>query len=102
MNRSLSLFLVLLLSACAPGLSSCGSEAEEERLRIVGTVRHVDLEGGFFGIVAEDHKQYEPVNLPDEFKEDGLPVEIKAVILRDVVGFRQWGQHIAIEEISRR
>lgn len=102
MNRSLSFLLLLLLVAGAPSLSSCGSDGEEEKLHVTGTVLYVDLEGGFFGIVAEDGKQYEPVNLPDEFQLDGSPVEVKAIPKRDAVGIHQWGRIIVIEEIARR
>lgn len=102
MTRCAPLFLLLLLAACAPGLSSCGGDAEDERLHIAGTITKVDMEGGFFGILGQDGKQYEPANLPEDFMADGLPVEVKAVPLRDAVSFRQWGQPIIIDEITRR
>ena len=40
-----------------------------------GTVKYIDLEGGFYGIVDETGKEYLPLNLKDEFKVDGLKVE---------------------------
>jgi hypothetical protein len=44
-----------------------------------GTVRYIDLEGGFFGIIANNGVHYEPHNLPPEFAVDGLRVIFRAV-----------------------
>ncbi|MHC4260864.1 MAG: hypothetical protein ACYSTF_10720 [Planctomycetota bacterium] len=44
-----------------------------------GTVRYIDLEGGFFGIVGDNGVHYEPHNLPPEFAVDGLRVIFRAV-----------------------
>jgi hypothetical protein len=102
MNRTLTFLLMLLLVAGAPSLTSCAFDTEEETLHITGTVVFVPLEGGFLGLIDEEGHQYDPVNLPEEFHEDGLPVEVKASVLLGTVSFRQWGQAIVIEEISRR
>jgi hypothetical protein len=111
MNRLLYFVTAVLLTACAPGLLSCGgdpgeiTEGREDRIHITGTVHYLDLEGGFFGIVTVDGKKYDPANLHSEFKDcakDGVPVEVQAVLLRNMVSIHQWGQLIAIEEISCR
>jgi hypothetical protein len=100
MRPFLPLFLLLLLAACAPALTSCGGDAEEEKLHIIGTVIFVPLEGGFFGIRSEDGKPYDPINLPTDFQRDGLQVEAVAIPRLDMVSFHQWGQLIEIEEIK--
>jgi hypothetical protein len=33
-----------------------------------------DMEGGFFAIDGDDGKTYDPINLPDSFKINGLKV----------------------------
>lgn len=76
--------------------------AAREGQTITGTVRHVALEGGFYGIVAEGGRRYDPVNLPDDFKQDGLSVICRARVLRDRASFHMWGQLIEIIEIQRR
>ena len=71
-----ALCLVVCLCCC-----SCLDE-DEKVLTAEGTVRHVDVTGDCWRIVADDGVGYEPVNLPDEFKRDGLEVRFSAK-LRD-------------------
>lgn len=69
---------------------------------INGTVRHIPLEGGFYGIVADDGRHYDPVNLPVEFRQDGLSVTCRIRPARNHVSFRMWGQLVEIVDIQRR
>ncbi|MBN1362261.1 MAG: hypothetical protein JW993_16825 [Sedimentisphaerales bacterium] len=73
-----------------------------DTLLITGTVRHIPLEGGFYGIEADNNRRYDPVNLPDEFKQDGLPVACRVRILRSRASFHMWGQLVEIVDIRRR
>ena len=66
-----------------------------------GTVRYISLEGGFYGIVTDTGEKYLPLNLPEEYRVDGLRVEFKARIRRDVVTIYMWGIPIEIIEIRR-
>jgi len=66
-----------------------------------GTVQYINLEGGFYGIVGEDGNKYDPVNLPDEFKQDGLRVKFSAKILKDQMSIHMWGALIEITEIEK-
>ena len=50
-----------------------------------GTITYINLEGGFYGIVADDGEHYVPINLPSEFKVDGLRVRFKGKIRDDLV-----------------
>jgi hypothetical protein len=65
-----------------------------------GTVQYINLEGGFYGIIDEDGNKYDPVNLPDEFKQDGLRVKFSAKILKDQMSIHMWGTLIEITEIE--
>jgi hypothetical protein len=47
-------------------------------IRIVGTVRHVDVEGGEYVIVDDKDTRFNPTNLPREFQIDGTAVEADA------------------------
>jgi hypothetical protein len=65
-----------------------------------GEVKYIDLEDGFYGIVSDDGKCYDPVNLPPEFQKDGLQVSFKMKILQDQVTFHMWGTLVEILEIN--
>ena len=61
--RTISLLVMLLL--CIVTLSGCllkGKDIVEGS----GTITYINLEGGFYGIVADDGEHYVPINLPSE------------------------------------
>lgn len=66
-----------------------------------GTVRYVDIEGGFYGIVGNDGTQFQPVNLGSEWKKDGLQVSVTARPGEDGMSIYMWGQQIEIITIAR-
>ena len=72
----------------------------EEYIFINGTIKYIPLEGGFYGIIADDGKKYDPINLDQNFATDGLKVKVKAKILKDVVSFHMWGEIIKIIKIE--
>ncbi len=65
-----------------------------------GQITYVDLDGGFYGIVANDGKQYDPTNLPQNFKNDGLHVNLKMKVFNDQVSIHMWGAMVEILEIN--
>lgn len=66
-----------------------------------GTIQYIDLEGGFYGIVDDDGNKYGPVNLQDEFQEDGLRVKFSFKILTNTVSTHMWGTLIELTEIQK-
>ncbi len=50
----------------------------EQRIDGKGTIHYEDLEGGFYGILADSGERYLPINLDDTFKTDGLRVKFSA------------------------
>ncbi|MFH0990895.1 MAG: hypothetical protein V1799_12850 [bacterium] len=96
----LSLVLLLALSSLAGLVSSCDNE-DENTLRFTGTVTYIDLEGGFYGITGDDRKHYDPINLAQEFKKDGLRVRIEARERNDMGSIHMWGTLIEIHTIER-
>lgn len=87
-----------LLFSIALFTASCAVNAS--MLEGTGTVRYVPIEGGFYGIVSDDGKNYDPANLPTEFQQDNLKIRFTGKILKDRVGFHMWGEIIEIEDIS--
>lgn len=68
-------------------------------LRISGTVTFVRLEGGFYGIIADDGGEYLPLNLPPEFAEDGLSVVATIEPALNTSTIQQWGIPVTITEM---
>ncbi|HTY15883.1 MAG TPA: hypothetical protein VMC42_09280 [Methanoregulaceae archaeon] len=61
-----------------------------------GTVTWLPMEGGFFGIVSDDGKQYDPLNLPKEYAQDGMRVRFTAKTDPDMASFHMWGTIVSI------
>lgn len=72
----------------------------EDVVSATGTVRYVDLEGGFYGIVSRDDQRYLPQNLPDSLRHDGRHVRFRGTLQRDVVTIQQWGTPIELIDIA--
>lgn len=96
------LFLGILVVSVVVSLLGCGISLTDNQplMEIVGTVRWVELEGGFFGIVADDNTRYEPLNLPEAYQQDGLRVRLSARIRNDYASIFMWGTIIEILDIQ--
>ena len=88
--------LVILVFLLIP---SCASETTGLFTR-EGTIKFIDLEGGFYGINGDDGVQYDPVNLNSNFKVDGLRVRFYGTVVDDRVNIHQWGTLVSITEIE--
>lgn len=80
-------------------LFSC-SLAGPETVSEVGTVEFVEVEGGCWAIQTEEER-YEPRNLSEEFREDGLQVRFQGELRSDMVSICQIGPIIEVQEIER-
>ena len=92
--------LVLSLAGCG-GVSVPSGPENAERV-VVGEVRWMTFEGGFFAIRSWDGVTYDPLALPAAFEEDGLAVRATLRIRRDIVSFHQAGPIVEVLAISRR
>ncbi len=68
---------------------------------VTGTIRYIDLEGGFYGIETDDGARLDPVNLPADFQKDGLRVRATVERLRDRISVHMWGTLVRITAIAR-
>jgi hypothetical protein len=68
---------------------------------ITGTVRYIDVEGGFYGIEADDGTKLDPVNLPVEFQQDGVRIRVQVEPLKNRVSLRMWGRLVRIVSLER-
>jgi heat shock protein HslJ len=72
-----------------------------EGFTATGTVRFIELEGGFFGIVTPAGDNYLPLNLPAEFQVNGIQVAFTAHEEKDASTTVMWGRPIRLDSISR-
>jgi hypothetical protein len=64
---------------------------------IVGTIRRVDLEGGFWGLFSDDGRRYDPTgSLPHATQREGARVKVVVSKRNGVATFRMWGTAIDI------
>ena len=95
---SVGVFFIALSFLCAAG---CIAQETGLEITSYGTITYIDLEGGFYGFIAQDGAQYLPLDLPDEYKQDGLLVDITGVIDTDVMTIQMWGQPLRILSITK-
>jgi hypothetical protein len=81
--------------------SAAGRSGEPTKGSFTGTVRHVDLEGGFYGIETDDGVKLDPVNLPPDFQQDGVRVRVQVEPLKDRISIHMWGRLVRIASIER-
>ncbi|HED08260.1 MAG TPA: hypothetical protein ENI57_09110 [Ignavibacteria bacterium] len=65
-----------------------------------GTVVYVGVEGGFYGINADNGENYDPTNLSDEFKKDSLRVSFEYKLSENQISVHMWGKIIDIVKIE--
>jgi hypothetical protein len=104
--------LLLSIACAAPGSRSSPGNGEvsdsvpagraADQMEISGVIRYYKLEGGFFAIRGDDDQVYNPINLSEEFRQDGLPVVAKVKVRRDRMGIHQVGTLVEVVEIRKR
>jgi hypothetical protein len=96
-NKFGFLKLTMLLAIMFLAYNGCIKASLEN----TGTVKYVDVEGGFYGILSDNGQKLDPVNLKDEFKKDGLRVKFVYSLRKSGVNIHQWGKVIEIISIRK-
>ena len=96
--KKYSLVAVLAISLIAsPIVAACSRGTKV--LTFEGAVNYVALEDGFYGLVSDDGRKYDPVNLEPEYRVHGLRVRVKAMPAAVRENIHQWGTLVEIVEI---
>lgn len=74
--------------------------ARADAFELKGTVVHMALAGGFFAIKGDDGKTYDPIDLPEAFRTNGMRVIITARVRNDVSSVHMVGEIIEILDIA--
>ena len=87
-------------SSTESGATPTPTPGDPNLITKTGTVRHLDLEGGFWGIVADDSTRYDPGELDERFRQDGMRVRFDARRNEGQMSIRQWGTLVTIVRID--
>ena len=107
---------LMTMGLCVPLYAAAGEETGDKRsetvieesevtkpastlMEFVGTVVVREVEGGFYGILADDGSKYLPLYLPEVFRQSGLRVRLLARVAPDMKGFQQWGRYLHVLDI---
>jgi hypothetical protein len=71
-----------------------------DSFEIVGTVTYKNIEGGFYAIDGDNGSKYDPINLPESFRKDGLKVKVTARLKKDAMSFHMYGAIIEVVNIA--
>lgn len=75
-------------------------QAQSEAITITGTVTYKDLEGGFFGLIAEDGKRYLLQKFPNKYRQHGLVVKVTGTLRTDIMTIQQFGTPLEADEVE--
>jgi hypothetical protein len=89
-----ALLVAILIVLALPGCN------RTDRVVDTGTIVYMELEGGFFGIIDDHNRHWDPSNLPREFQADSLRVRFEGVIT-DRATAHMWGRTIELTAIKR-
>jgi len=94
------LVVATLLSACA---SPTAPAIPDGAIRVEGTVRYFNLEGGFWAVRGDDGVTYDPMNgLPAALQREHLPVTLVVKVRNDVGGIHMVGPIVEVLSIQAR
>jgi hypothetical protein len=106
MNRLTALFTgfwLLGLAGCSLPVDPAPASSENlNSLPIAGTVTFMDLEGGTWVIHGDDGSVYEPLNLPDSYRQQGLRISAEVILRKDVASIFMTGPVIELLHIRMR
>ncbi len=106
-RMTLLLLPLLLLSGCALAAQTDPSTDFSTQegaaiMHVTGKIVFIPLEGGFYGIIADDGRQFDPLGLPEEFRKDSLPIRAVLKEVEGAVSFRMWGTIVEIVKIEKK
>ena len=70
-------------------------------IHFTGKVVHLEIEGGFWGLKADDGKNYDPLDMPSQFEIEGMRVEATLRAEKDIATIHMWGTPVRVLEIKR-
>jgi hypothetical protein len=79
---------------------SLSAKAEPEQISFTATIKYMNLEGGFFGLISKEGKHWLPLNLEKEFQKDGVVIKVTGKAITGMMTIQQWGTPFSITDIE--
>lgn len=100
---AIALTLVALVGCASNGSSGeAGNTADAtEVVSDSGTIAWRAVEGGFYVIETDDGKTYDPINLPAEYRAEGLRIRFEAKVRSDLMSTHMAGTLVEITSIQK-
>lgn len=76
------------------------ADAKQGIISEAGQIRFVNLDEGFFGIIGEDGRKFEPINLAENFKINRQNITFRAKARPDILTTHMWGMPVEILDIK--
>jgi hypothetical protein len=100
--KQLWLVTAVLAMAVMGGCASKqqAADASQGIISEAGQVRHVNLDTGFYGIIGEDGRKFEPINLPANFQVNRQNVTFRVKPRPDILNSHMWGMPVEVLDIK--
>lgn len=93
---------ILLAAMLLVAIPACDEALRPDVVRVAGTVRHYDFEGGFWAVRSDDGTTYDPAGgLPLDFRQEGIRVFLHARVRPDFVTFHWVGPVVELISLRR-
>jgi hypothetical protein len=101
-KKQLKYALILLIIGTCLGfmIVSFIRGSSNEYIFGTGEIEFYPDDGGFYGIISDDGIHYEPINLPDEFKIDGLRVLFIFKLPNEATTYHLWLKIVELIDIK--
>lgn len=76
------------------------SKMDNEQIVFTATVKYMNLEGGFFGLITKEGKHWLPMNLKKEFQLDGAVLKVTGYAKKNMMTIQQWGIPFTITHVE--
>lgn len=98
-----ALGLIVLAATASCSVDTGAAAAEETTTDMIpfqGKVVWMDLEGGFWAIETQQGKHLLPTSLPEQFKQNDLPIKGKFRLLKDMMTIQMWGTPVEVGDLA--
>ncbi|MFQ5703060.1 MAG: hypothetical protein ACE5HT_03470 [Gemmatimonadales bacterium] len=93
MKRRCWLVAVVVIGGCSGTTDPLQSR---QQAVVSGSIEFLNFEGGCWAIKLSDDIRYQPTNLPDEFRKDGLSIRAELKRRDDLASICQFGTIVEI------